>query len=78
MSKWMAVAALGAMMAVVGCDKNKDDSGDPMKMSASAKSSSCTECTSAKKEAEPKKLSAAPAAKADCQTQCPADAAKAK
>jgi len=77
MSKWMAVAALGAMLAVVGCDKNKDDSGDPMKMSAGAKSSSCSECTSAKKEAEPKKLSAA-AAKADCQTQCPADAAKAK
>ena len=78
MSKWMAVAALGAMMAVVGCDKNKDDSGDPMQMSTSAKSSSCTECTAAKKEAEPKKLSAAPAAKADCQTQCPAGAAKAK
>jgi hypothetical protein len=78
MSKWMAVAALGAMMAVVGCDNNKDDASDPMKMSASPKSSSCTECSSAKKEAEPKKLSAAPAAKADCQTQCPADAAKAK
>ena len=79
MSKWMAMAALGAMMAVVGCDNNKDDASDPMKMSAGAKSSSsCTECTSAKKEAEPKKLSAAPAAKADCQTQCPAGAAKAK
>ena len=77
MSKWMAVAALGAMMAVVGCDNNKDDASDPMKMSAGAKSS-CTECPSGKKEAEPKKLSAAPAAKADCQTQCPAGAAKSK
>ena len=79
MSKWMAVAALGAMLAVVGCDNNKDDASDPMKMSAGAKAADCSACPSGKKEAEPKKLSsAAPAAKADCQTQCPADAAKAK
>jgi hypothetical protein len=80
MSKWMAVAALGAMLAVVGCDKNKDDSSDPMKMSSSSKSSSssssCAECSGAKKNAaEPKKLSAG-SASADCQTQCPAGAAK--
>jgi hypothetical protein len=77
MSKWMAVAALGAMMAMVGCDNNKDDASDPMKMSQNGKSH-CTECA-AKKDAEPKKLSAAaaPAAKSDCQTQCPAGAAKA-
>ena len=51
MSKWMAVAALGMMLAVVGCDKNKDDSSssDPKKMSVSAKSSSCNECTGAAK-----------------------------
>ena len=74
MSKWIAVAALGAMLAVVGCDKNKDESADPKKMSLDSKSSaSCTECTGAKKEAEPKKLSAAAAA-----TQCPAGAAKTK
>ena len=78
MSKWMAVAALGAMLAVVGCDKNKDDSADPMKMSSNSKSSSCAECSGAKKAAgEPKKLSAG-SASADCQTQCPAGAAKSK
>ena len=53
MSKWMAVAALGMMLAVVGCDKNKDDgtSSDPKKMSVSAKSSSssCNECSGAAK-----------------------------
>jgi len=53
MSKWMAVAALGMMLAVVGCDKNKDDgsSSDPKKMSVSAKSSSssCNECNGAAK-----------------------------
>src|SRR5438045_2719829 len=36
MRKVMAVAALGMMLAVVGCDKNKDTSSDPKKMSLSA------------------------------------------
>jgi hypothetical protein len=50
MSKWIAVAALGVMMVVVGCDKNKDTSSDPKKMSVSAKSStSCSECSGAAK-----------------------------
>jgi len=55
MSKWIAVAALGMMLAVVGCDKNKnkDTSTEPQKMSVSGKtsssSSSCSECTSAAK-----------------------------
>jgi hypothetical protein len=45
----MAVAALGAMLAVVGCDKNKkEESAEPQKMSVNAKSS-CTECTGAAK-----------------------------
>jgi hypothetical protein len=71
MSKWLAVAALGAMIAVVGCDKNKEHGDDPMKMSANS-SSSCQSCEG-KKAAEPKKLSAA-AASPDCQTKCPAGA----
>jgi len=50
MNKWMAVAALGAMLAMVGCDKNKkeESSTEPQKMSVNAKSS-CTECTGAAK-----------------------------
>jgi hypothetical protein len=58
MRKLMAVAALGMMLAVVGCDKNKDKdasmSSDPKKMSLSEKSSSsssssCSECNGAAK-----------------------------
>ena len=56
MSKWMAVAGLGMMLAVVGCDKNKTDtsttttSSDAKKMSISSKSSSsCSECNGAAK-----------------------------
>lgn len=57
MSKWMAMAALGMMLAVVGCDKNKTDtstttsSSDAKKMSTSSKSSaSCSECDAAAKK----------------------------
>jgi hypothetical protein len=56
MRKVMAVAALGMMLAVVGCDKNKDTSSDPKKMSlsaskttASSSSASCNECNGAAK-----------------------------
>ena len=62
MRKLMAVAALGRMVAVVGCDKNKEKdtttttstSSDPKKMSLSEKpsSSSCSECTGAAKTAK--------------------------
>ena len=76
MSKWIAVAAMGAMLAVVGCDNNKDDGTEPQKMSLSSTSGHCAECdAAAKKQAEPKKLSA-DAKSADCQTQCPAGTAK--
>jgi hypothetical protein len=74
MSKWLAVMALGAAMAAVGCDNNKSDSGEPMKMSGGA--AKCGDCDKAAKAAEPKKLSAG--AKSDCQTKCPSEAAKAK
>ncbi len=72
MSKWLAVMALGAAMAAAGCENNKDDGSDPMKMSSGTSS-----CCNSKKAAEPKKLST-DAAKADCQTKCPAGADKAK
>jgi hypothetical protein len=65
MRKLMAVAALGMMLAVVGCDKNKEKdtsmttttstSSDPKKMSLSEKpsaSSSCNECNGAAKSAK--------------------------
>jgi len=61
MNKLMAVAALGMMLAVIGCDKNKETStttststsSDPKKMSLSEKSTSssaaCNECNGAAK-----------------------------
>ncbi|MEA2709085.1 MAG: hypothetical protein QOF78_1686 [Phycisphaerales bacterium] len=75
MSKWFAVIALGASMAVVsGCNCNKEgDSTDPKKMSLTSGSACKTECS---KDAAPKKLSAS--AGTDCKSQCPAGAAKTK
>ena len=75
MNKWLAVMALGAAMAVVGCKSDGEaDSSDPKKMSLNTKSACNAEChgDEAAASAEPKKLSAG--ASSECQTQCPAGA----
>lgn len=44
MTKWMAMVALGAMLAVSGCKTNNDDATmteEPKKMSAGADCAAC-------------------------------------